>query len=400
MFDFTKSYSQSNPIFGKCIYSTNNRELAEHGYTTPLNAIESYQIKNGEILNVSNSKIGDQLKFFVDDLIIAVKDLDKRIIHDSKGRRRAFMFVTVPGNAYLRQLYFSDRFNEFICTNNVGVYMTSSPINFKDNKADKDYEGGGYVKKAKNNFWESKIFKITDFMNIINGRYLEPNLNLSQEEINTNINILINIEQCNTGIDLPGLNGGYMAKAFDKNNPNIVQMPGRICRPDEADKCIIGNVETAAYSNNCQYIKPFGYIYIPVGLFNEEEYAELHDALSIMYFDNALKSVSIMKTDIGLNNPDEINNSNKNKRIIKIIFDHKNDPNWLTKFEEHELLKNVMFGDITIFKDKISNKMNKCSCENKIKIHQMLEEFFKDKEITNYNLETVYSEIKDLPEMF
>jgi hypothetical protein len=310
------------------------------------------------------------------------------------------MFVAVPGNAYLRQLYYSDRFKEFISSNNVGVYMTSSPINHKDAKDNKDYAGGGYVKKARNNFWESNKFKISEFIKIINGNHIDSSINLTEYEINNNINILINIEQCNTGINLPGLNGVYIARALEENNPLTIQIPGRICRADDSDKGIIGNIETSAYSDNCQYVKPFGYIYIPVGLFNEQEFEDMHQALSKMYHNNALKSISIMKTNVGLGNPDEIDNSNKSEPDVEIIFEHKNDPNWSTKFEEHDLLKNIMFGDITIFKDKISTKLNKCSSENKIKIHQMLEEFFKDKELTNYNLELFYSKIKHFQVMF
>lgn len=401
MEDFTKSFSQSNPAFGRCIYEAPARELAESGYTTPLQAIESYQIKDGEMLNVSCEDISEQLKYFVDDLIIAIKDLDKRIIVDSKGKRRAFMFVTVPGNAYLRMLKYSDRFKAFITENEVGVYMTSSPVNHKDPIGEKDYNGGGYIKKATNNYWETKQYNISDFIKIINNINAPNNLGLTSDEINSHINILINIDQCNTGINLPGLNGVYIARCLDKDNPLSVQIPGRICRPDKDDILIIGNKETSAYSDNCNYVKPFGYIYIPVGLFTEEEFSTLRDTFIQMYYNNSLIRVLMLKNNIGLTNSNELNNTDKDS-FEEVIIDYKHvkDPNWNTDFNKIDLLKDIMFGDPSIFKDKISDKIISVSLEDKIKIHSMFEDNFKNIPITNYNLELFYNKIKHFHRKF
>lgn len=397
MEDFSTSYSQSNPVFGKCIYSASSRDLAEHGYTTPLIAIESCQIKDNDIVNVSGEEITDILSYFVDDLIIAVKDLDKRIVIDSKGKRRAFMFVTVPGNSFLRALRYSERFNNFINENRVGVYMTSSPINFIDEKGNRDYYGGGYIKKAKNNFFESKQYSISDFLKIINNvSSIDNNLQLTNEEIYNNINILVNIDQCNTGINLPGLNGVYIARSLEANNPLSVQIPGRICRPDKEDLNIIGNKETSAYSENCQYIKPFGYIYIPVGLFTGEEFDNLRESMIIMYNNNSLFKLITLKTNIGLSNKNDEPN-NEDKSIEEELFDFRKEPNWSTDFNKIDLLKQSIFGNLTDFKNKITIKIIKSSFKYKVKIKEMMEEFFKDKKITNYTLEEFYNSIKSFP---
>ena len=396
MEDFSTSYSQSNPVFGRCIYSASSRDLAEHGYTTPLIAIESYQIKDNNIINVASDEITDILSYFVDDLIIAVKDLDKRIVIDSKGKRRAFIFVTVPGNSFLRALRFSERFNNFINENQIGVYMTSSPINFIDEKGNRDYYGGGYIKKAKNNFFESKQYSISDFLKIINNvDSLDNKLNLTDEEIYNHINILINIDQCNTGVNLPGLNGVYLAKYLDRNNTLTVQIPGRICRPDSNDLSIIGDINTSAYSKNCKYVKPFGYIYIPVGLFTEEELDKIKEIMQVLYYNNALYRIAMETIPKGFGNTTELNNSNTENETEEIIFSNKKDPNWTSIFEKTDLLKEIIFGEFNKFKEKINLKFFSSNAETMNKIATEMEQFFLNKAITKNTLEQFYNIIKN-----
>ncbi len=396
MVDFTKSLSQSNPIFGKCVYKTNAINLAMHGYTTPLQAIYIKEEENGEILNVSYEEEHVKLKYFVNDLIIAIKNLDNKIVQDSKGQRRAFMFVTVPSNRYLRALKNSDQFGEFIINNEVGVYMTSSPINHKDPNGDKDYAGGGYVKKAKNNYWEPKHFKIEEFIDILNNTN-NVQIGLTTEEVNNHINVLVNIDQCNTGVNLPGLNGVYFGRYFDENNPLVVQIPGRICRPDNMDLGIIGDENTSAYSKKCNYVKPFGYIYIPVGLLTMEELENTKRIMEVLYHNNALKRVTMETIPKGFGDNIEPNNSDKEPEVEEIPFEHKKAPNWNTLFECTDLLKNVLFGNIIDFKNKITHKIIRAEYDIKMKIKSEMEEFFKDKPITSHNLEQFYNSIKHYP---
>ncbi len=334
---FEKSMSQSNPMFGRVVYRSNPRELAEKGYTTPLQCIILNQYQNNEKVETNTQE--SKVKYFVTDLVDAIKDLDDRIKTDSKGQRRAFMFVTVPGNGYLSELYHSKYFNNFIMNEEVGVYMTSSPINHKDSEGNRDYAGGGYIKKAESYNWESTHFKITDFIDIINNKSSNTELNLTKNEINTHINILINIDQCNTGVNLPGLNGVYFGRAIDENDPLFIQIPGRSCRSDSDDNDLIGDENTNAYSENCKYVKPFAYIYLPAGLLNYDEFEQMERSIRMLYYKSALTRIKMIDIMKGCGNKDNSpDNTTKYEHELD-LNGPDNRPNWNTNFEKFDLLQ-------------------------------------------------------------
>ena len=140
---FSKVLNQSNPIFGKLVFNTDRemtKRMTEKGFITPLTAviISSTDPQTNEAVNVSGDEMDKRLSHFLYSLRMATLDLDARIKQNSNGTRRAFMFVTVRGNAYLKKVRYDADFNKWLRDNNIGVYMTSS---FLPNGIENDYDG-------------------------------------------------------------------------------------------------------------------------------------------------------------------------------------------------------------------------------------------------------------------
>lgn len=355
--DFSRSMSQSNPVFGDVVYVSDNRELAEHGYITPMQLVytRGKDPKTNEFVDFEITT-ETRLDNFIDNLINIATTHDNKISTDSGGRRRGFLFVTVRGNAFLECIYNSKKFLGWAVENKVGVYMTSSKT---DNI---DYTGGGRIKKADKPYWEPEIFDISEFGHILNGEVdvTSPykKLELTPKETKTHINLLINIEQLNTGTDLPGLNGVYISRPIDKDMPIAIQIPGRCCRPDIEDKNIIGNVANCPENNiNTPYVKPYGYIYVCVDEFTKEEFDGLHEAFGFYYENYYMHKMILESRPVGTKKDDEPNNSNKstdtvvqtNKYVAGKVFEE-------TVFNLMDCIYYSKQGDLDTFKNKTLEK--------------------------------------------
>ena len=360
---FSKVLNQSNPIFGKLVFNTDRemtKRMTEKGFITPLTAviISSTDPQTNEAVNVSGDEIDKRLSHFLYSLRMATLDLDARIKQNSNGTRRAFMFVTVRGNAYLKKVRYDADFNKWLRDNNIGVYMTSS---FLPNGIENDYDGGGQIKKANELNWADAKIGISDFIDIINGCSEKfPHLNLTTEEINNNINILLNIEQANTGVNLPALNGTFISRLLDKNNPLALQIPGRSCRPDEEDKSNINmwNLDpNFTITDRSTLVKPKSYIYFSADEFSHEEFDKCKEVLNIIYSNFYMTKPIILEDMAGIGKEDEPDNSNKNHREVK------EGKEWKLKYNTHTEVIDLLSSTRYEPEDAIRYKFYKMLCE-------------------------------------
>lgn len=360
---FSKVLNQSNPIFGKLVFRTDRemtKRMTEKGFITPLTAviISSTDPQTNEVVNVSADEIDKKLSHFLYSLRMATLDLDARIKQNSNGTRRAFLFVTVRGNAYLKKVRYDADFNKWLRDNNIGVYMTSS---FLPNGIENDYDGGGQIKKANELNWADAKIGISDFIDIINGCSEKfANLNLTTEETNNNINILLNIEQANTGVNLPALNGVFISRLLDKNDPLALQIPGRSCRPDDEDKPNINmwNIDpNFTITDRSALVKPKSYIYFSADEFSYDEFNQCKEVLNIIYSNFYMTKPIILDDEAGIGKEEEPDNSNKNMPELK------EGKEWKLKYDTHveviDLLSSVRYEP----EDEIRYKFYKMLCE-------------------------------------
>lgn len=329
---FSKVINQSNPIFGRLVFRTDRdmtKLMTEKGFITPLTAVimNTTDNKTGEYVNVSclsGREHHKKLEHFLYSLRIATMDLDARIKNNSQGTRRAFLFVTVRGNEYLKTVRNDANFNKWLRDNNIGVYMTSS---FLQNGISNEYDGGGQIKKANEANWSSEKIGISDFIDIINNDSEKfPHLNLTPEEVNNNINILLNIEQCNTGVNLPDLNGVFISRLLDENNPLALQIPGRCCRQDREDKHQVNkwNIDpNFTIKDRSQLVKPKSYVYISADEFSSEEFEQCKRMLNIIYSNFYMTKPIILEDMAGIGKEEEPDNSNKEKPELGLGKEYK-----------------------------------------------------------------------------
>ena len=314
--DFNNVMNQSNPVFGEIAYVSDNKDMAMHGYITPMNLVYT-RSKENEGWASYKEDIAERAKAFVESLMHIAEIHDKKIRKDSAGRRRGFLFVTVSGNRYLEAVRNSSKFLKWANENKVGVYMTSAETDRLD------YTGEGRIKKATGKNWAkrsngSETFKIEEFLDILNGRCDEDatykEFELTAEETYNYMNILININQCNSGINLPALNGVYISKALDKDSPAAIQIPGRACRPDKDDQPKVGKIENCPANNpdHHGYVKPYGYIYTCLDEFTYDEYKNMKEVFELYYQDYFMVKTTLETRQAGAKKkPDEPDNNNK-----------------------------------------------------------------------------------------
>ena len=347
---FSRVLNQSNPIFGKLVFRTDRemtKKMTEKGFITPLTAVimSSTDKETNEAVNVSADEMDKKLSHFLYSLRMATLDLDARIKQNSKGTRRAFLFVTVRGNMYLKKVRNDANFNKWLRDNNIGVYMTSS---FIPNGIENDYDGGGQIKKANEYTWSNKKVGISDFIDIINNCSEKfPELNLTTEETNNNINILLNIEQANTGVNLPALNGVFISRLLDKNNPLALQIPGRCCRQDYEDVPNVNkwNIDPEfIISDRSTLVKPKSYVYFSADEFSYDEFEQCREILDIIYSNFYMTKPIILEDMSGIGKEDEPDNSNK------VIPDLAEGREWKLKYDTHkeviDLLVNTRYEDV------------------------------------------------------
>lgn len=347
---FSKVLNQSNPIFGKLVFRTDRemtKKMTEKGFITPLTAVilSSTDKQTHEAVNVSADEMDKKLSHFLYSLRMATLDLDARIKQNSNGTRRAFLFVTVRGNAYLKKVRNDANFNKWLRDNNIGVYMTSS---FIPNGIENDYDGGGQIKKANEYTWSEEHVGISDFIDILNGCSDKfPELNLTTEETNNNINILLNIEQANTGVNLPALNGVFISRLLDKDNPLALQIPGRCCRQDEEDiqNVNLWNIDpNFTITDRSALVKPKSYVYFSADEFSYDEFKQCKEVLNIIYSNFYMTKPIILEDMSGIGKEEEPDNSNKN------IPELKEGKEWKLKYDTHteviDLLSSTRYDDL------------------------------------------------------
>jgi hypothetical protein len=376
---FSKVINQSNPIFGKLVFRTDRemtKKMTDKGFITPLTAVilSSTDKQTHEAVNVSGDKINVRLEHFLYSLRMAALDLDERIKHNSQGTRRAFLFVTVRGNAYLKKVRNDANFNKWLRDNNIGVYMTSS---FLPNGNENDYDGGGQIKKANEPNWTDAKIGISDFIDIINGCSDKfPHLNLTTEETNNNVNILLNIEQANTGVNLPALNGVFISRLLKKDDPLALQIPGRCCRQDYED---IPNVNTWNIDpefeivDRSTLVKPKSYIYFSADEFSKEEFIQCREVLDIIYSNFYMTKPVILEDMEGLGKEDEPDNSNK--KLPKT----KEGKEWKLKFDTHkeviDLLSSTRYDDAEALRYKFFKYLKAVPMDVRMKYIKLTDRF-------------------------
>ena len=353
---FSKVLNQSNPIFGNLVFRTDRemtKKMTEKGFITPLTAVilSSTDKQTHEAVNVSADEMDKKLSHFLYSLRMATLDLDARIKQNSKGTRRAFLFVTVRGNAYLKKVRNDANFNKWLRDNNIGVYMTSS---FIPNGIENDYDGGGQIKKANEFNWSDAKIGISDFIDIINGCSEKfPQLNLTTEETNNNINILLNIEQANTGVNLPALNGVFISRLLDKDDPLALQIPGRCCRQDDEDKPNVNmwNIDPDfTITDRSTLVKPKSYVYFSADEFSYDEFNQCKEVLNIIYSNFYMTKPVILEDMAGIGKEEEPDNSNKNMPELK------EGREWKLKYDTHveviDLLSSTRYEDVEAIRYK------------------------------------------------
>ena len=353
---FSKVLNQSNPIFGNLVFRTDRemtKKMTEKGFITPLTAVilSSTDKQTHEAVNVSADEMDKKLSHFLYSLRMATLDLDARIKQNSNGTRRAFLFVTVRGNAYLKKVRNDANFNKWLRDNNIGVYMTSS---FIPNGIENDYDGGGQIKKANEFNWANVKIGISDFIDIINGCSEKfANLNLTTEETNNNINILLNIEQANTGVNLPALNGVFISRLLDKDDPLALQIPGRCCRQDDEDKPNVNmwNIDPDfTITDRSTLVKPKSYVYFSADEFSYDEFNQCKEVLNIIYSNFYMTKPVILEDMAGIGKDEEPDNSNKNMPELK------EGKEWKLKYDTHveviDLLSSTRYEDVEAIRYK------------------------------------------------
>ena len=353
---FSKVLNQSNPIFGNLVFRTDRemtKKMTEKGFITPLTAVilSSTDKQTHEAVNVSADEMDKKLSHFLYSLRMATLDLDARIKQNSNGTRRAFLFVTVRGNAYLKKVRNDATFNKWLRDNNIGVYMTSS---FIPNGIENDYDGGGQIKKANESNWTDAKIGISDFIDIINGCSEKfANLNLTTEETNNNINILLNIEQANTGVNLPALNGVFISKLLQKDDPLALQIPGRCCRQDDEDKPNVNmwNIDPDfTITDRSTLVKPKSYVYFSADEFSYDEFNQCKEVLNIIYSNFYMTKPVILEDMAGIGKEEEPDNSNKNMPELK------EGKEWKLKYDTHveviDLLSSTRYEDVEAIRYK------------------------------------------------
>jgi hypothetical protein len=353
---FSKVLNQSNPIFGNLVFRTDRemtKKMTEKGFITPLTAVilSSTDKQTHEAVNVSADEMDKKLSHFLYSLRMATLDLDARIKQNSNGTRRAFLFVTVRGNAYLKKVRNDANFNKWLRDNNIGVYMTSS---FIPNGIENDYDGGGQIKKANESNWADAKIGISDFIDIINGCSEKfANLNLTTEETNNNINILLNIEQANTGVNLPALNGVFISRLLDKDDPLALQIPGRCCRQDDEDKPNVNmwNIDPDfTITDRSTLVKPKSYVYFSADEFSYDEFNQCKEVLNIIYSNFYMTKPVILEDMAGIGKEEEPDNSNKNMPELK------EGKEWKLKYDTHveviDLLSSTRYEDVEAIRYK------------------------------------------------
>lgn len=353
---FSKVLNQSNPIFGNLVFRTDRemtKKMTEKGFITPLTAVilSSTDKQTHEAVNVSADEMDKKLSHFLYSLRMSTLDLDARIKQNSNGTRRAFLFVTVRGNAYLKKVRNDANFNKWLRDNNIGVYMTSS---FIPNGIENDYDGGGQVKKANESNWTDAKIGISDFIDIINGCSEKfANLNLTTEETNNNINILLNIEQANTGVNLPALNGVFISRLLDKDDPLALQIPGRCCRQDDEDKPNVNmwNIDPDfTITDRSTLVKPKSYVYFSADEFSYDEFNQCKEVLNIIYSNFYMTKPVILEDMAGIGKEEEPDNSNKNMPELK------EGKEWKLKYDTHveviDLLSSTRYEDVEAIRYK------------------------------------------------
>ena len=353
---FSKVLNQSNPIFGNLVFRTDRemtKKMTEKGFITPLTAVilSSTDKQTHEAVNVSADEMDKKLSHFLYSLRMATLDLDARIKQNSNGTRRAFLFVTVRGNAYLKKVRNDANFNKWLRDNNIGVYMTSS---FIPNGIENDYDGGGQIKKANEFNWANVKIGISDFIDIINGCSEKfANLNLTTEETNNNINILLNIEQANTGVNLPALNGVFISRLLDKDDPLALQIPGRCCRQDDEDKPNVNmwNIDPDfTITDRSTLVKPKSYVYFSADEFSYDEFNQCKEVLNIIYSNFYMTKPVILEDMAGIGKEEEPDNSNKNMPELK------EGKEWKLKYDTHveviDLLSSTRYEDVEAIRYK------------------------------------------------
>lgn len=353
---FSKVLNQSNPIFGELVFNTDRemtKKMTEKGFITPLTAVilSSTDKQTHEAVNVSADEMDKKLSYFLYSLRMATLDLDARIKQNSNGTRRAFLFVTVRGNAYLKKVRNDANFNKWLRDNNIGVYMTSS---FIPNGIENDYDGGGQIKKANEFNWADAKIGISDFIDIINGCSEKfPQLNLTTEETHNNINILLNIEQANTGVNLPALNGVFISRLLDKDDPLALQIPGRCCRQDDEDVQNVNmwNIDPDfTITDRSTLVKPKSYVYFSADEFSYDEFNQCKEVLNIIYSNFYMTKPVILEDMAGIGKEEEPDNSNKNMPELK------EGREWKLKYDTHveviDLLSSTRYEDVEAIRYK------------------------------------------------
>lgn len=353
---FSNVLNQSNPIFGKLVFNTDRemtKKMTEKGFITPLTAVilSSTDKQTHEAVNVSADEMDKKLSHFLYSLRMATLDLDARIKQNSNGTRRAFLFVTVRGNVYLKKVRNDANFNKWLRDNNIGVYMTSS---FIPNGIENDYDGGGQIKKANEFNWADAKIGISDFIDILNGCSEKfPQLNLTTEETHNNINILLNIEQANTGVNLPALNGVFISRLLQKDDPLALQIPGRCCRQDDEDiqNVNMWNIDpNFTITDRSTLVKPKSYVYFSADEFSYDEFNQCKEVLNIIYSNFYMTKPIILEDMTGIGKEEEPDNSNKNMPELK------EGREWKLKYDTHveviDLLSSTRYEDVEAIRYK------------------------------------------------
>jgi hypothetical protein len=154
-------------------------------------------------------------------------------------------------------------------------------------------------------------------------------------------------------VNLPALNGVFISRLLDKDDPLALQIPGRCCRQDDEDKPNVNmwNIDPDfTITDRSTLVKPKSYVYFSADEFSYDEFNQCKEVLNIIYSNFYMTKPVILEDMAGIGKEEEPDNSNKNMPELK------EGKEWKLKYDTHkeviDLLSMTRYEDIEAIRYK------------------------------------------------
>lgn len=257
-------YDMNNEdIYGEYEFNKHPFELVEGKFICPVQPIilDVYDKKGKNKKEYNETHL---VRNQIESIMYFMDSLEKHIKEDSHDKRHALGFVSVPGNLLLEEI----RKNacsilDWARKNETDIFLTSAEYNDKRGQG-----GGAWIYRWKKDKFEKCKSKET-FMNellMVDG---------------TTKTLIVQINQLNEGIDLPGINGVLYLRESG-NLARYIQFIGRSVRRDNEDRPFIHD-ENIKWNDKNAFVKPVSYVYIVTNTQDNGEMKRVEDILDTLY---------------------------------------------------------------------------------------------------------------------